>query len=225
MSSWVWVIICILVGGVGCHIILTKSDRTIIYELDESSYKPTPIPLTSVAQVDFRAMKIKQFYLTYILRNRQHFQQPQLLKIWLWQLSHHKTISKFLFFLDSWRGSSPSPASLSPFSFQGMLSMDFIQYPKCQMWIDSMTSERMSPTPDLIKGQLTSLTCQENIMIITRGIRPGLPMNITTLTGQFLSHWSNQALLQDLSEGTHTLGISPMILGRYIIKKDSFFKN
>ena len=167
-------------------------------------------------------------YLTeQILRNRQHFQQPQLLKIWLWQLSHHKTISKFLFFLDSWRGSSPSPASLSPFSFQGMLSMDFIQYPKCQMWIDSMTSERMSPTPDLIRGQLTSLTCQENIMIITRGIRPGLPMNITTLTGQFLSHWSNQALLQDLSEGTptHTLGISPMILGRYIIKKDSIFKN
>ena len=145
MSSWVWVIICILVGGVGCHIILTKSDRTIIYEPDESSYKPTPIPLTSAVQVDFRAMKAEQFLTEHILRNRQHFQQPQLLKIWLWQLSHHKTISKFLFFLDSWRGSSPSPASLSPFSFQGMLSMDFIQYPKCQMWIDTMTSvpERM----------------------------------------------------------------------------------
>ena len=51
MSSWVWVIIFVLVGGVGCHIILTKSDRTIIYEPDESSYKPTPIPLTPTVQV------------------------------------------------------------------------------------------------------------------------------------------------------------------------------
>ena len=57
MSSWVWVIICILVGGVGCHIILTKSDRTIIYEPDESSYKPTPIPLTPTVQVFVRFMK------------------------------------------------------------------------------------------------------------------------------------------------------------------------
>ena len=51
MSSWEWVIICILGGGVGCHIILTKSDRTIIYETDGSSYKPTPIPLRSSVQV------------------------------------------------------------------------------------------------------------------------------------------------------------------------------
>ena len=33
------------------HIILSKSDRTIIYKTGDSSYTPTPIPLQHAAQV------------------------------------------------------------------------------------------------------------------------------------------------------------------------------
>ena len=70
MSSWTWVRICILIIEVECNIILTKSDRTIIYNtgfsnvknfrkiktnififIDESKYKPTPIPLAKTVQV------------------------------------------------------------------------------------------------------------------------------------------------------------------------------
>lgn len=95
MSSWVWVIICILVGGVGCHIILTKSDRTIIYEPDESSYKPTPIPLTSVVQVDFRAMKIKQFLLNIYFKESPTFSTtttPENLTVTTFTPQNHQQI-------------------------------------------------------------------------------------------------------------------------------------
>ena len=44
---WLLVTVTITRG----HIILSKSDRTIIYKTGDSRYTPTPIPLQHAAQV------------------------------------------------------------------------------------------------------------------------------------------------------------------------------
>ena len=46
-----WLLVTITVTRVRSHIILSKSDRTIIYKTGDSSYTPTPIPLQHAAQV------------------------------------------------------------------------------------------------------------------------------------------------------------------------------
>ena len=46
-----WLLVTVTVTRVRSHIILSKSDRTIIYKTGDSSYTPTPIPLQHAAQV------------------------------------------------------------------------------------------------------------------------------------------------------------------------------
>ena len=46
-----WLLVTISITRVPGHIILSKSDRTIIYKTGDSSYTPTPIPLQHAAQV------------------------------------------------------------------------------------------------------------------------------------------------------------------------------
>ena len=46
-----WLLVTITITRSRSHIILSKSDRTIIYKTGDSSYTPTPIPLSHAAQV------------------------------------------------------------------------------------------------------------------------------------------------------------------------------
>ena len=48
---WLLVTVTVTITRVRAHIILSKSDRTIIYKTGDSRYTPTPIPLQHAAQV------------------------------------------------------------------------------------------------------------------------------------------------------------------------------